>query len=63
MSKDQVRAMFGNTDHVRLSSETETWIYNLNASQAWSWNQGYRPRLRTIDFDNEGKVKSWKFSE
>jgi hypothetical protein len=63
MSKDQVVALYGKTENVRTSSEGETWIYNLNAPQASSWNLGYRPKLRIIDFDKEGKVKSWDYSE
>jgi len=64
MTKDQVIGLYGKTDNVRVSSEGETWIYNLNMGEAFiPWNFGYRPKLRIIDFDKEGKVKSWSYSK
>jgi hypothetical protein len=64
MSKDQVLAMYGKTDNVRVSSEGETWIYNLNMGEAFiPWNFGYRPKFRIVDFDKDAKVKSWSYSK
>ena len=63
MSKAQVLALYGKTDNIRVGPEGETWIYNLNAAQAHSWNLGYRPQLRIVDFDKEGRVKGWNYSE
>jgi hypothetical protein len=64
MTKDQVVAMYGKTDNMRVSSDGETWIYNLNMGEAFiPWNFGYRPKMRIIDFDKDGKVKSWSYSK
>jgi hypothetical protein len=63
MTKKQAIARYGPTNHRRAGSEGETWIYNLSASDAFiPWTSGYRPRLRIIDFDKEGRVKSCSYS-
>lgn len=59
MTKDQIIALHGPTNNRRVGPEGETWIYNLSAGDPFiPWTSGYRPRLRTIDFDKDGKVKS-----
>ena len=64
MTKEQVIGLYGKTDNVRVSSEGETWIYNLNMGEAFiPWNFGYRPKMRIVDFDKDGKVKSWSYSK
>lgn len=64
MTKDQVIALYGKTDNIRLSSDGESWVYNLNMGEAFiPWNFGYRPKLRIVDFDKDGKVKSWSYSK
>ena len=64
MTKEQVVGLYGKTDNVRVSSEGETWIYNLNMGEAFiPWNFGYRPKMRIVDFDKDGKVKSWSYSK
>ena len=63
-TKDQVVALYGRTDNMRVTSDGETWIYNLNMGEAFiPWNFGYRPKLRIIEFDKDGKVKSWSYSK
>jgi hypothetical protein len=48
----------------RVSSEGETWIYNLNMGEAFiPFNFGYRPTIRTVFFDQDGKVTRWSYSK
>ena len=64
MTKDQVIAMYGKTDNVSVSSEGEIWTYNLNMGEQFiPFNFGYRPKLRIIHFDKEGKVTNWSYSK
>src|SRR4051812_37652618 len=64
MTKDQVVALYGKTDNIRVGSEGETWLYNLNMGEQFiPFNFGYRPKLRIIEFDKEGKVKTWSYSK
>jgi hypothetical protein len=60
MTKDQVIALYGKTDNKNMTSEGETWVYNLNMGEAFiPFNFGYRPKTRMIYFDKEGKVARW----
>jgi len=64
MTKDQIVAMYGKTDNKQVSSQGETWIYNLNMGEQFiPFNFGYRPKIRMITFDNEGKVANWSYSK
>lgn len=64
MTKDQIIAMYGKTDNMQVSSDGETWIYNLNMGEAFiPFNFGYRPKMRIITFDKEGKVTRWSYSK
>jgi len=64
MTKDQVIALYGKTNSMRVGSDGETWIYNLNMGEQFiPWNFGYRPKTRIIEFDKDGKVKSWSYSK
>ena len=64
MTKEQVIGLYGKTDNIRVGSDGETWIYNLNMGEAFiPWNFGYRPKMRIVDFDKDGKVKSWSYSK
>jgi len=64
MTKDQIIAMYGKTDNIMVSNEGEVWTYNLNMGEAFiPFNFGYRPKLRVIHFDKEGKVTSWSYSK
>ena len=64
MTKEQVLAMYGKTDNIQASSEGETWVYNLNMGEAFiPFNFGYRPKLRLITFDKDGKVSHWSYSK
>jgi hypothetical protein len=64
MTKDQVIALYGKTDNMAVSSEGEIWTYNLNMGEAFiPFNFGYRPKMRIIHFDKEGKVASWSYSK
>jgi hypothetical protein len=63
MTKDQIVALYGPTNHRRVASEGETWVYNLSTGDAFiPWTSGYRPRLRIVIFDQDGKVKSCSYS-
>lgn len=64
MTKDQIVALYGRTTVQRSGAEGETWIYNLSASDSFvPWNVGYRPRLRLVEFDADGKVKAVSYSK
>lgn len=64
MTKDQIIAMYGKTDNIQTSSEGETWIYRLNMGEAFiPFNFGYRPKIRIIQFDKDGKVTHWSYSK
>jgi hypothetical protein len=64
MTMDQIVEMYGKTDNKQVTSEGEVWIYNLNPGEAFiPWNFGYRPKIRTIYFGQDGKVKSWSYSQ
>lgn len=64
MTKDEIVSLYGKTDNMHVSSEGETWIYNLNMSEAFiPFNFGYRPKTRIIVFDKDGKVRSWSYSK
>jgi hypothetical protein len=64
MSKEQIIAMYGKTNNIQASSEGETWVYNLNMGEAFiPFNFGYRPKLRIITFDPDGKVVHWTYSK
>ena len=64
MTKEQVIALYGKTDNVQKSSEGETWIYHLNMGEAFiPFNFGYRPKVRIINFDKDGRVAHWSYSK
>src|ERR1051325_4713253 len=64
MTKDQVIQLYGKTNNMNVSSEGETWIYNLNMGEAFiPFNFGYRPKMRIINFGKDGLVKSWSYSK
>lgn len=64
MTKDQIIAMYGKTDNIQASSEGETWVYNMNMGEAFiPFNFGYRPKMRIITFDKDGKVARWSFTK
>lgn len=64
MTKDQIIALYGPTDNKQVSSQGETWIYNLNMGEAFiPFNFGYRPKMRIITFDSSGKVANWSYSK
>ena len=63
-SKEQVVALYGKTDNMRVGSDGETWMYNMNMGEQFiPFNFGYRPKFRIIEFDKAGKVKSWSYSK
>src|SRR5205809_6366750 len=62
MTKEQVIALYGKTDNVQKSSEGETWIYHLNMGEAFI-PFGYRPKMRIINFDKDGRVAHWSYSK
>lgn len=64
MTKEQVLALYGKTDNIQASSEGETWIYHLNMGEAFiPFNFGYRPKMRIIVFDKDGKVAHWSYTK
>ena len=64
MTKEQIVAMYGKTDNIQMSSEGETWVYHLNMGEAFiPFNFGYRPKIRVINFDKDGKVARWNYSK
>src|SRR5262249_25132224 len=64
MTKEQVIALYGKTDNIQASSEGETWIYRLNMGEAFiPFNFGYRPKIRVIVFDKDGKVIRWSYTK
>jgi hypothetical protein len=64
MTKDDVIAMYGKTDNIQFSSQGETWVYHLNMGEAFiPFNFGYRPKIRIVQFDRDGKVASWSYGQ
>jgi len=64
MTKAQILAMYGKTDNIQMGSEGETWIYHLNMGEAFiPFNFGYRPKMRIIIFDQDGKVSHWNYTK
>jgi len=64
MTKAQILAMYGKTDNIQTGSDGETWIYTLNAGEAYiPFNFGYHPKTRVITFDQDGKVSHWSYSK
>jgi hypothetical protein len=64
MTKQQILAMYGSTKNIQNTSEGETWIYNLNAGEAYiPFNYGYRPKVRVITFGEDGKVTHWSYTK
>ena len=64
MTKDQVIQLYGKTDTMNVSSEGETWVYNLNMGEAFiPFNFGYRPKTRLINFGKDGLVSGWSYSK
>ncbi len=64
MTREQVRAMYGKPDRESTGSDGESWHYTVNAGQAYiPFNFGYRPKIRTIIFDKDGKVSNWSLSK
>ena len=64
MTKEQIIAMYGKTDNQQVSSQGETWIYNLNMGEAFiPFNFGDRPKMRIITFDKDGKVANWSYTK
>jgi len=64
MTKAQIIAMYGKTDNIQTGSDGETWIYHLNMGEAFiPFNFGYRPKMRMITFDQDGKVARWSYSK
>lgn len=64
MSKDQVTALYGPTNNQQVTSEGETWVYNLNMGEAFiPFNFGYHPKMRIIQFGKDGKVASWSYTK
>ncbi len=64
MTREQVRAMYGKPDRESTGSDGEMWYYNVNAGSAYiPFNYGYRPKVRTIIFNAEGKVSAWSLSK
>ncbi len=40
------------------------WIYHLNMGEAFiPFNFGYRPKIRIVNFDKDGKVARWSYSK
>ena len=64
MTKEQVIALYGKTDNIQASSDGETWMYHLNMGEAFiPFNFGYRPKIRIVNFDRDGKVARWSYSK
>jgi hypothetical protein len=64
MTKDEVVKLYGKTDNMQVTSEGETWVYNLNMGEQFiPFNFGYRPKMRMVYFDKDGKVARWSFSK
>ena len=63
LTREQVIAIYGKTDNIRWGSGGEKWVYNLSRGEVFiPWNFGQQPKLRIVDFDQDGKVKSWSSS-
>ena len=64
MTRNQVMARLGETNHRRVTGSGECWVYHLDDGQGFvPWNHGYRARFRIVDFDRDGKVIGWRVSD
>jgi len=61
MTRKQVVARYGETNHRRANPGGESWVYNLNHGHGFvPWNHGYRAIFRVIEFDRDGRVIGWR---
>ncbi len=64
MTKAEALARYGKTDNIAQSSRGEVWTYHLNMGEAFiPYNFGYRPKLRILTFDADGKLINWSYSK
>ena len=64
MTRKQVVARLGETNHRRATVDGESWVYPLTDGHGFvPWNHGYRARFRIVDFDRNGKVIGWRVSD
>jgi len=64
MTKEQVIQLYGKTDSKSMTSEGETWIYNLNMGERFiPFNFGYRPKTRIVNFGKDQLVASWSYTK
>jgi hypothetical protein len=54
----QITARYGKPGNVRSTAEGDVWVYNLDRGEKIiPWTKGYKPRLRIVEFDREGRVR------
>ena len=63
MTKDQILAMYGKTNNIRVSNQGETWTYDNFGEAHIPFNFGFRAKMRIIIFDKDGKVTNWSYNK
>ncbi len=60
LSARQITARYGKPGNIRaLTGGGELWVYNLDKGEKIiPWTKAYQPRLRRVEFDSGGRVKS-----
>jgi hypothetical protein len=55
----QITARYGKPGNIRSTADGEVWVYNLDKGEKIvPWTKGYKPRLRVVEFNREGRVKN-----
>lgn len=58
LSAGQIIARHGQPGNIRATPAGEVWVYNLDKGEKIiPWTSGYKPRLRIVEFDGNGRVK------
>ena len=55
---------YGKPGNIRATTDGEVWMYNLDKGEKIiPWTKGYQQRWRIVEFDHEGRVKSFSESK
>ena len=55
----QITARYGKPGNIRSTADGDVWVYNLDKGEKIiPWTKGYKPRLRIVEFNPDGRVKN-----
>ena len=64
LSLENLSTHYVSQQGTRVVRAVDEVTLSLNAGETFiPWNFGYRPKMRIIDFDKDGKVKRWSYSK